>query len=130
MNNFFKNIFLLIVVLVLSYFTAGYFGLAYDNLTPGSIAGGAWIGTDAAWQSIVGAPLAFIFFTILIFKSFGWGNANKWIGWLLILPSMLFISGDLKHIYLPIILAIIAFGLAKLIQLIISRFKMQNQLKI
>ncbi len=123
MNNFTKNTLLLIAVLVLSYFSASYFGSWYDNFTPGLLGDTAWIGTTSAWQSVIGFPFAYIFFTILLFKLFGTGNRNKWIGWLLVPPLLFFGSGDLKHIYLPIILGLIALGLSKVIQKI---FKTQT----
>jgi len=113
MNNFIKNILLFVAALVLSYFTAEYFGSVYASMF-GS--GSAWIGSESSWNFIIGFPFAYIFFLTLIFKSFAWGNKNKWIGWLLVPPFLFFVSGDLKHIYLPIILALIALGLAALIQ--------------
>lgn len=123
MNRFIKNIGLLIVILIISYFTANYFGLLYDNFTPGSLGDKSWIGTPEAWQSIIGIPFAFIFFLILLFKLFGSGERNKWIGWLLVPPFLFFASGDLKHIYLPVILATVAYGLAILFRKI---FHLEN----
>lgn len=112
----FRNILLLVVVLILSYFTSLYFGILYDYFVPGSLDSGAWIGTLEAWQAIIGAPFAYIFFLILIFQVFAWGNRDKWTGWLLAPALLFFAAGDLKHIYLPIALALIAFGLAKLVR--------------
>lgn len=114
MNNAIKNILLLIVVLVLSYFVADYFGSWYDKFSP-QYDNTLGVGKDIL-KSLVGIPFAYIFFTIITFKLFGSGNKNKWTGWLLVLPFLFFASGDLKHIYLPIILALIAFGLAILIR--------------
>ena len=116
MNNFIKNLSLLVAVLVLSYLLAVYFGSMYDYLTPGSLGDTAWIGTTSAWQSMIGFPFAYIFFTTLLLQSFGFGNRNKWTLWFLAPALLFFASGDLKHIYLPIILALIAFGLATLIR--------------
>jgi hypothetical protein len=116
MNNFIKNILLLVVSIVLSYFTAEYFGSLYDSFIPGSLDSGAWIGTLKAWQSIIGFPFAYVFFTILLFQLFGAGNRNKWTGWLLVPPALFFAAGDLRHIYLPIILGLISFGLAFVIR--------------
>ena len=115
MNNFIKNILLLVVVLILSYYTAIYFGVLYDIFTPGALDSGAWIGTLKAWQAIIGFPFAYIFFTTLLFQTFAWGNRNKWTGWLLAPAFLFFAAGDLKHIYIPIILALIAWIVAKLI---------------
>ena len=124
MNNIVKNSLLFLVVLALSYFTAEYSGMLYDNFTPGSLGDESWIGTTRAWQSLIGIPFAYIFFTVLAFKLFGAGNRNKWIGWLLVPALLFFGSGDLKHIYLPITLGFIAFGLATLLRKV---FKLRFQ---
>lgn len=116
MNNFLKNVLLLVAVLALSYFTAGHFGFLYDYFTPGTLGSRALAGTPEAWQSLIGLPFAFIFFLILLFKLFAAGNKNGWIGWLLVPPFLFFVAGDLVHIYLPIILTIIAFGTATLLR--------------
>lgn len=115
MNNFIKNILLLVTVLALSYFTASYFGSIYDRFSPQY---------DDSWFSLtkqelvflVGVPFAYIFFTILLFKLLAFGDKNKWTGWLLVPPFLFFASGDLKHIYFPITLGLISFGLATLLR--------------
>lgn len=120
MNHIIKNILLLAVVLVLSYFTAVYFGSWYDKFSPQS---------DDSWFSLgkqqliflVGMPFAYIFFTTLLFQSFGFGNRNKWTGWLLVPALLFFASGDIQHIYLPILLGLIAFGLAFIIRKVFKR---------
>lgn len=112
MRSSIKNILLFVAALILSYFASGYFGNIYDSFTPGSLGDSAWIGTTEAWQSVIGFPFSYIFFTILVFKLFASGNKNKWIGWLLVPPFLFFASGDLKHIYLPIALGLVALGLA------------------
>ena len=114
MNNSVKNILLLVIVLIPSYFTADYFGGWYDKFSP-QYDNTLGVGKDLL-KSLVGAPFAYIFFTILLFKLFGSGNKNQWIGWLLVPPFLFFASGDLKHIYLPIILALITLGLATLLR--------------
>lgn len=111
MNNLIKNVLLLIVVLVLSYFTAEYFGGWYDHFSV-LFSRSIFALTEQELIFLVGMPFAYIFFTVLLFKLFAFGNKNKWTGWLLVPPFLFFASGDLKHIYLPIILALIAFGLA------------------
>ena len=111
MNGFIKNILLLVVALILSYFTAEYFGSWYVKFSPQY---------DDSWFSLTkqeliflaGAPFAYIFFATLLFQSFGFGNRNKWTLWLLTPAMLFFASGDIQHIYLPVILALIAFGLA------------------
>ncbi len=110
MNNTIKNILLLVVAIALSYFTADYFGGWYDKFSP-QYDNTLGVGKDML-KSLVGSPFAYIFFTTLLLQSFGFGNRNKWTLWLLAPALLFFASGDLKHIYLPIILGLIAFGLA------------------
>lgn len=117
MKSFLKNIFLLVIVLVLSYFTAEYFGTWYTKLI-GS--GNAWVGSEESWNFIIGFPFAYTFFTILLFQLFGSGNKNKWTIWLLIPPFLFFGASDLRHIYLPIILGLIAFGITLILQKILK----------
>lgn len=115
MNNALKNLGLLVIILVLSYFTAEYFGSWYNYFSP--LHDYSWFSlTTQELIFITGIPLAYIFFLTSIFQSFGFRNRNKWTLWLLVPPFLFFASGDLKHIYLPIILALIAFELATLIR--------------
>src|SRR3989344_7030146 len=116
MNNIVKNILLLAVVLMLSYFTAEYFGAAYDSMF-GS--GGAWIGSEGSWNLIIGFPLALIFFLTLF--SYAWVFKSKRSTLWLISPVLLWeVVIDIRHIYLPIILGLIAFGLAWVIRKILK----------
>ena len=121
MNHFIKNILLLAVALVPSYFTAEYFGSVYDYFSP-QYDNSIGLGKEGL-KIIVGIPFTYTFFTTLLFQSFGFGNRNKWTLWLLAPALLFFASGDLKHIYLPIILALIALGLAVLLRKI---FKIQS----
>ena len=118
MNNLIKNILLLIVALVLSYFTAQYFGGWYDKFSP-LYDNTLGLGKEAL-KFITGIPFAYIFFTTLLFQSFGFGNRNKWTVWLLVPPFLFFASGDIQHIYLPIVLGLIAFGIAILIRKVLK----------
>lgn len=112
MNNFIKNILLLVVILAISYFTAGYFGKVYD-LIFGS--GGAWIGSEGSWNLIIGFPLSLIFFLTLF--SYAWIFKSKTSTLWLISPLLLWeIIVDVRHIYIPVTLAIIAVGLATLLR--------------
>ncbi len=120
MKNFFKNILLLVLVVALSYYLGIYFGYLYDYFSPQY---------DDSFFSlsknelifIVGIPFAYIFFTILIFKLFGFGNKKKLIIWTLAPAILFFLAGDLKHIYLPIILILLSFGLTNLLLFIKSK---------
>ena len=112
MNNIVKNILLLVAVLVLSYFSAGYFGMAYDSMF-GS--GGAWIGSEGSWNLIIGFPLALLFFLTLF--SYTWIFKSKKPTLWLISPVLLWeVVIDIRHIYIPIALTLVALGLAILLQ--------------
>ena len=121
MNNFIKNILLLIVVLVLSYFTAEYFGGWYDLFSPqnDSLFGAPKEITNV----VVGIPFAYVFFVTFLFALLGFGNRKKWLAWLLLPALLLWISADRYFIYLPAILGLIAFGLAFFVRKI---FKIDN----
>lgn len=125
MKNFVKNLILLIAVLILSYFTAPYFGAWYDKFSPQY--SNSFLGTGKDLSLFVaGLPVAYVFFVSFIFEIFGSGNKKKWILWSLLPAALLWISIDLYYIYVPIILGVIAFLLAKLINLLISKFKHPN----
>ena len=115
MNNFVKNILLLVLVLIISYFAAGYFGGLY-NYFSSLFSRSIFALTEQELIFFVGLPFSYIFFTVLLFKLFAFGNKNKWISWLLVPPFLFFVAGDLKHIYLPILLALIALGLSILLR--------------
>lgn len=112
MNNIIKNILLLVAALVLSYFTAEYFGSVYDSLF-GS--GSAWIGSEGSWNLIIGFPLSLIFFLAMF--SCAWVFKSKSSTLWLISPILLWEGAvDIRHIYIPILLVAIAMGLATLIR--------------
>jgi len=114
--KFLKNIILLAVVLVLSYYTAEYFGAWYDKFSPQS-GGSLFLSlTKQELIFLVGLPFAYVFFTTLLFQLFASGNRNKWTLWLLVPALLFFGSGDLKHIYLPIILGLTAFGISYIVR--------------
>ena len=115
MNDFTKNILLLVATLVLSYFTAEYFGTWYDKFSPQSD-DSLFSLTKQELIFLAGIPFAYIFFVTLLFRTFRFGNRNKWALWLLAPAFLFFASGDLKHIYLPIVLGLIALGLALLLR--------------
>jgi|SRR3989344_6626963 len=115
-----KNLFLLVAVLVLSYFTAPYFGALYDYFVPQY--DGSFLGLPKSYAVfIAGVPFAYVFFTVFIFKLFGSLNKNKWIIGLTVPALIVYLMNGMMFIYLPIFLGLIAFGLAKLINLIILK---------
>ena len=125
MKDFLKNIILLVIVLFLSYFTAEYFCSWYDYFVPQYDNSLLSLSREGIF-TLVGIPFAYIFFLIIVFQLFGSNNKNKWILALLIPPTLLWLSIDPNHIYLPLILGFIAFGFSQLINILISKFKHLN----
>jgi hypothetical protein len=119
-----RNTFLVIFALLASFISADYFGNLYSKLAPNTL-NGAWIG-GSSWEFVIGFPFAYILFVTLFIGIYGSGNKNKWIIWLLVPALLFFASGDIKHIYLPILLALLSFGLATLLQKLFKKSPTQN----
>jgi|SRR3989344_78638 len=118
--KFIRNVLLLVAVLVLSYFTAPYFGTWYDSLY---IQHPTFIFSKNDAVMFAGFLFAYVFFLPLLMGLFGAGNKNKWIFWLLAPVIAFYLYDSIKLSYLPIGLAFISFALAKIINLIVSKFK-------
>ena len=112
----FKNIILLVAVLILSYFTANYFGTWYDKFSP-QYGGSFFNFSKESALFVAGIPVAYVFFTIFIFGLFGFKEKKNWIITLLIPPALLWLLGDKQHIYIPIILGLIAYGFSKILRI-------------
>src|SRR3989338_4470755 len=103
-----KDVLLLVASILCGYFLSMRFGILYDHLFPGSL--GSGLSTDAAY-SIFGTPLAYIFFLTLLFTTFGDKKKYWWIG-ILLIPALWFeISFDLQHLYFPILLGLLGWGI-------------------
>ena len=118
-----KNILLLILVLVLCLLIASYFGNWYDHVDPQY---GGWITSKEDATAFAGFILAYILLVPFIFKLLGANNQNKWIGWLLAPVFLVYIGYNWKLSYIPVILGLIGFWLAKFINLIVSKLKRPN----
>jgi hypothetical protein len=118
-----KKFILLVVVVVLSYFTASYVGPWYNTITPQT---GNFItdGSDAMF--FAGWLMSFGFFVPLVFGLFGFRKNKNWIIVLLIVPALLWLSSDLYHIYIPIAFGLAGFVIAKIINLVISKIHRPN----
>lgn len=112
MNNFIRNVLLLIPVLVLSYFTANYFGSWYNSFHP-YYEDSFFNAPKESALLFNGFIFAYLFFFILIFQLFSPRNRRIFV---LLLPSVVLLAIDWTHLYLPIILALIALGLAMLLR--------------
>ena len=123
----FKNILLLFLVLVLSYFSSVYFGNLYKAITHDH---GTWIDLS----SIVGIHYGYVFFLLFIFTAFGDSKKYWWIGTLLI-PTIIFevyFDWRFQYVYIPIIIGlfgwVIGFALSKIINYFRLRLNQKNDL--
>ena len=108
---------------IISYFPASYIGHWYNQITPQY---GTFItGVDDA-IIFAGWLLSFGFFVPFAFSLFGFKKNIKWIIIFLTVPTLLWLSSDLYHIYIPIAFGLAGFILAKLIHLTISKFRHPN----
>ena len=86
-------------------------GMMYTLFFPTST-GGGWVGGPGAWELVIGFPLALIFLLCFLFTLLGSGtNIKRKLTWLLALPIIVELLIDPLHIYLPITLALIGYGL-------------------
>ncbi|MDO8435507.1 MAG: hypothetical protein Q7S89_02385 [bacterium] len=103
----------IIAMYVLAYYVALYFGMAYGYLFPRSLGGGSLIPV-AATEWIRGISLALIFLIVLSFNLLK-GKKKWWWVAIATSPAILFeLWLDPLHIYVPIILALIGWGLGTL----------------
>lgn len=110
-----RNILLFILVLVISYFVAPYFGLIYNMFAPQLGSSFLGVGKETAIY-VAGIPFAYMFLIPLTFGLFGSGNRNKWIIWLVTPIILFYLYDNVRLTYLPIALALIAFGLAFIVR--------------
>jgi len=125
MKNIFKNLCVLVGILILSYLTAPYFGSFYDKFSPqydGSLIG---FSKETA-VFVAGIPLAYIFFIPLTYGLFGIKKNKHWIIWPLLPAVLLMFAADRPHFYIPVFLVAIALVLAWLIRVAISKLKHPN----
>jgi hypothetical protein len=118
-----RNFLLFILVLILSCTTASCVGTWYNQITPQH--GSFFVGSDTVTM-FSGWLMSFGFFVPFVFGLFGFKKNIKWILISLMVPALLWLSSDLYHIYIPIAFSFAGFILAKLIRLIISKFKHPN----
>lgn len=116
----FKKSFLTFLAIVCAYFTAPYLGGFYDSLFPTELNSG-WIGGSGSLQFIRGISLSLIFFLTLVGRLMFTKYTS--VLWLISLPLLWEVSFDLDHIYIPVALALIAYGLSLLVRKI---FGMDN----
>lgn len=120
MNALTARLVLTVVSYALAYYLASFFGIAYGAIFPEFLGGGSFIPTSAV-QWLAGLPLAAVFF--VVFFQLIVGKRNVWL-WVIIasVPAFLFeLVIDPWHIYFPIILGLIAWGLGTMAHKTLSK---------
>lgn len=93
---------------VLAIFVAGMFGLIYDQF-PATTLNGGFIGSQGTWEWIIGYPLGVTFLLTLFIHTLEVKNKWRW-NIIAVVPIVLFeIAIDPLHIYILIILALVAW---------------------
>lgn len=111
-----KNIFLFILVLLLTYITAMWFYIFYSFLFN---VGDSFV--DA--RIFIGMPFSYIFFLAILFTAFGDKHKYWWMA-ILLFPAVFFeVYFDLFHIYFPIALGLLGWVAGLMIVWAIGKFK-------
>ena len=119
--NLYKNVLILIVVLALTYFSAGPVGKFYADFLNLPTGFGSFIAPSYAYDFFDGFSLVYTFFLALLFTAFGGSKKYWWIGVLLI-PAVIFeIYFDFSHIYFPVILGLAGWLLGWVVSKLLSR---------
>jgi len=118
-----KKIVISFILLVLSIFFSyltGYFYKLIYVVVYGSSPSGIFFIYEEAIKLLVIFILLLIFYTSLFFTAFGGSKKYWWIGVLLIPAAIFEIYFDLEHIYIPIAVGLlgwgVGFGISKLIK--------------
>ncbi len=110
-----KKLFYFFCSILLAYLTAYSFGKFYVYILNLSIRDTLFGISPHAAVYILGAVLSYIFFITFLFTALTTKHKYWWIG-ILLIPAFIFeCFFDLSHIYFPIILALIGWGLGSLI---------------
>ena len=110
---------LVIVSYVLAYFLGAYLGILYTFLFPASVTGSL---PDAAANWLIGVPTALVVFIFFFLTLAGGKYKYWWIGISLIPAIWFYTMFDLLHIYFPIILGLIAWGLGTMANKMLQKF--------
>ncbi len=103
-----KKLVILTFVSIISWFISPFTGQIYEMILNQGI-------EPSAFRSLIGLPLSYIFFTTLLFTAFTKREKYWWIG-ILLIPAFVFeFYFDSLHIYFPIILGLLGWGLGILI---------------
>jgi len=124
LKNLIKNVGILIVVLILAYFSANQVGNLYVYFFPQGASEGSLFSTPKSAENfLLGIPLAYIFFLTLLFTAFGGSRKYWWLGILLIPAAAFEVYFDLEHIYFPVLLGLAGWVLGYLIARFVPALK-------
>lgn len=98
-----KNVLMLLVVLVLAYFCAVLFGQLYDNAFHLPTGFSSFISSSEDYKFIDGIGIAYLFFLFLLFTAFGDTKKYYWAGIASIPAAAFLIYFDFSHIYFHIL---------------------------
>lgn len=103
------RIIFIVLSYVLAHYLSWYFGSIYFGVFPGLLGGGFF--PDDAAKSFMGISLALVVLSTFSLTAVGGRSIYWWIG-IALIPAILFeVLIDPLHIYFPIILGLIAWGL-------------------
>ncbi len=118
-RNFMKyiklHVVLTLAVVTLSLIFATSLGNIYEQFLNADL-DGSLLGDGTFWGPIIGFPLGIIFFASVLFTAWGEGLRDKW-GWgLLALPVIFEVVFDFSHLYFPILLGLVGYGVGWVIR--------------
>ena len=121
-----RNLVLLFGSMIISYFLAGYFYHSLYGFVYGDSDGGFFAIYVEAAKVLIILVLSFIFFTPLLFTSFGDSKKYWWIA-ISLIPALFFeIYFGLGYIYIPIIAGLIGWGIGFTISRVVSKKRLIN----
>lgn len=113
MNTMAIKLLLVVLAYILAIFVGVYFGVFYNYLFP-SASGGSFIGDPDTLNWLIGYPLAVLFLLTFLMYAQGRKHVWWWVG-VAAAPAILFeILLDPLHVYIPMILGLIASWLGTL----------------
>lgn len=110
MSTFSKNLLLFILVIILSISTTFHFSLIATYFTSQDILYASFL--PVLLMGSVGGSLSVTFFLVFIFSLGGFKKNKSWIIFPLIPYALMWLNSDIIHIYLPVLVGLVAYALA------------------
>jgi hypothetical protein len=117
MKPVYRNILLLILVIVTAHFTAHVFANLYDRLLLGDRSF-----SKGALDYLFGVPLSYTFFLVFLFTALGSLKKYWWMGILLVPAAVAEWYLEKEHLWFPIALAVVGWGLGWLLRFLYLKF--------